>query len=250
VDAGVGGGGETVLGANDNLGGAHRIDGADVLAFFLKSFLDVGRDGFNFEFVGFPLLVQAWFGQGLFEVHSVIEKIDQVYDGLADDSRTARGTEREDRAASAQDDGGTHTGKGTFAGSDRVGFCADQAEEVRRAWLSRKVIHLIVHDDTGAGNDDFGTESGVDGGGAGDPVPTIVRGGEMRGMFAEERIAELIGGAVFRNGRGVVERDSAGQGLGIFGGEETARDVDKIGIAQPVSPISKSKFHGFGDEVN
>src|SRR6266850_1749868 len=98
------------------------------------------------------------------------DAIDDGEESLADDGGAASRADGEDRSAVFEHDGGTRAGEGALARARRICFGSDKTEVVGDSGLDGKVIHLIVHDDAGAGDNDFRTEGGVDSRGAGDPI--------------------------------------------------------------------------------
>src|SRR5581483_2665370 len=159
--AGVGGGGEAVAGrvSRHGLGTAELVDDFDVVAFLFKADDDgVVQALLDFQDVGAPLVMELCRVDGGLKVAVKVEDADDVEEGLVDDGWAAGGAEGEDGVATLEDEGRSHAGEGTLAGSDGVGFGGDEAEVVGDAGLGGEVVHFVVQNDAGSGNDDFGAE--------------------------------------------------------------------------------------------
>ncbi len=208
-----------------------------------------GEIPFDFEGVWLPLVVVAGLGEGSGQWKVEVEDAEEGEDDLGDDGRAAGGAEGEDRLAFTQDEGGAHAGERAFAGGDGVGFLAEETEVVGHPWLEGEVVHLVVEDDAGAGDDDFGAERSVDGGGAGDPVALGVGGREMGCVGAEQVVRGSRWGSVSGNGGGARWVDGGRElgGVGLVG--ETAGDGNEVGVPEPIGAVGEGAFHGFGDEV-
>src|SRR5205085_2102947 len=100
-------------------------------------------------------------------------------------------------------------------GGDGVGVGADEAEVVGHAGLGGEVVHLVIEDHAGAGDDDLRPEGGVDGGGERDDVPVGVGGGDVRGVFPPEDVVVGVRGCAVVEGAGVGRRDLGRERLGI-----------------------------------
>jgi hypothetical protein len=105
---------------------------------------------------------------------------------LADNGRPTRRAGREHWLSAFQHDRRAHAGERAFPWSNGVGLAAHESEVVRKPRLNGKIIHFVVQDYAGSGENHLRAEGGIDGRGAGHPVSIGIRRRYMRGVFAKE----------------------------------------------------------------
>ena len=116
---------------------------------------------------------------GLVDRHSKKQVIEGDLLDRGDDAASAGGTQAEYRALFVEDDRGGHGRHRSSPGTGQVGGRAGEAKRVIQANPSRKVIHFVVHDDSGGGVSS--PKGKVDGGGHGGDVALGVGHAEVRG---------------------------------------------------------------------
>src|SRR5437588_6306040 len=90
----------------------------------------------------------------LLDVHVAVDHVRDYVEDCIYYCWTTRTANRKPKAAVfAQDECGRHRRQRTLAWRDRVALALDQAIEIWRAGFGGKVIHLVIHDDTGAFGD-------------------------------------------------------------------------------------------------
>src|SRR5262249_39230201 len=99
----------TVRPQADGLRGAEGIDPPEAMPPLFKLAQRVFWDAsFDDQFVRFPLMMKTRLGQSRLRIHAKINRVDDRQNRLADDGRSARGANRQDRPAVLQNDGRAH----------------------------------------------------------------------------------------------------------------------------------------------
>lgn len=119
-------------------------------------------------------MVEAGRIGALLDVQPVVHDGDQVVEHSRHNRRAAGRAENEAELAVPAYDRGTHAREWALAWGDGVVRPLDEPKAVRRAQLRGKVIHLVVHQKTEAGNSDAGAEGKVQRIGHGDGVAVRV----------------------------------------------------------------------------
>jgi len=92
--------------------------------------------------------------------------VDDVGDDLedgGDDFRAAGAADDEVWFTIFENDGRGHAAQGTLAGLDGIGLAAHQAEGVWHAGLGAEIVHFVVEQDPGPGENHLGPEVEIDG---------------------------------------------------------------------------------------
>ena len=141
-----------------------------------------------------PLIVDARCGHGCLGVLPEGQDVEQHLQRSRGDERAAGSTRDGDHLAATRDDRGRHAAQRALARRDRIGFRADQAEDIRRARLRREVVHRVIEDDPRVAGDEHRTEGRVDTGRARDRVPHPIDDRYMRGAgVVGERVIAVVG---------------------------------------------------------
>src|SRR2546423_4355112 len=112
----------------------------------------------DFQLVRPPLVVEARLGQGSFHRFPEVDAMNYGQQRLADDGWASGSAQGQNRFSLLQHHSRTHAGEWAFASGHGVSFSPDQTKEVAYPRLDREIIHLVVQDDSCAGDYHFATE--------------------------------------------------------------------------------------------
>ena len=206
--------------------------------------------GFDFQFVGVPLMMKARLGERGGGAEAVVDDAGEQQQRLRDDRGAAGGSGDDDWLAVLQNDGRAHARKRALACGDRIRLRADEFEGIRHARLHGEVVHLVIHEHAGVRNDDLAAKGRVDRLIQRHPVALGIGGAEEGGVFAENIPLPVRRHAVAAHRRDLREVDLLRQ-IGRVGRiDESAWHLREIGIAKPVRAICKGQLHRLRDDVH
>ncbi|CNU05787.1 Uncharacterised protein [Salmonella enterica subsp. enterica serovar Bovismorbificans] len=165
------------------------------------------------------------------DVHAKINAVHYHLQHGSDDSTPARTAGHQPGFALFNDDSGRHRRQRTLLRTDRVSIAAHQAINIRYTGFSRKIIHLIIQQNTGISRHNSCAEGGVQGIGHRHSIAVFIHHREVGGLVAFIR-GELA--RFYLAGRfGLVDINLIGQRFRIgFVGQRLPRHFHKVRIAQ------------------
>ncbi len=201
--------------------------------------------GFEVQFVGLPLMVEARRIDGVLDIHVEVDHVEQYLQHRRDDPRTSWRAENHERLAVAHHDGGRHGRERPFAGLDGVGLALYESKHIRRIWLGGEVIHFVIEQEAQTGNGDAAAVAVVKRVGHRNGVARRVDNRIVSGLgaFAASRFPRVN----FITGRGVVRIDGRAPLANVVRIEQAFHwDLNEIGVAQILAPVGKKTAHDFG----